>query len=979
MLLTKHKLSLLIKAFNLKLNSDQIWKEFQRKGLLIQINHNNDLAVIQLDQLQNNSLSINHRTILETCFKGWEIFLLFKAFLINENISFTFGSYLKRKLEIEGKELQKNENLLAINNLKRYLGLQISNKLLTLMQQNDEKLEEVIKIYRNLKQDKQYDDSLIIKVSHQQITKIIQKLEQYFENIQDIIKIMRLNQNKQKEIGQITNFQKLNDLLRLQVDLELYLILFDRNQTQNIKGKVANNELFDLITLITDELKNKDFQEYNFSSFDLSAIQQNRNKILKEVEKLVGIYEMEIYKLITNQLLQSSQNLVNYLQSEYESRCDELQKQFSKLNFHLQGIMVIKYQMKTVTQICQLEKIKQVFIDMHLLKFLEDLRYENLKLKLKLVALKRAFSFILQKAEPEELRKLSEVINVGGFLLNIIQEFQKGIQTTNFEAQLQIELKNIEIIKKEDFEDRLSKQQGIVKYLIFKQSINEKLIEQDEIDLELIKKEFGQLQIEETPSSTFEKLKQIFQNLNVDESLQRVMDEKLNSSQLKLEQEKYGIFLSQLKQIGDFRKQIQIKNWNQLIQQTETVIRTLENFGCPDKETIKMLINEELILLKSIIIQQIINNEELQVSTSQKDNKRVDTEGNEKCHQVEKVQQIDLQVKKSENANQTFNFYSNESYRTYLSFILKVVKLKKLILKQQMALLHNLLEEVNFFSNTINQIEKFNKEIQTKFQQRFQFCIQEYIQKFEQLQFSQINLSQKKDENFHLYLESLEAKLFKRINDEEIIQININIFDFLNCLEVYLRNKLVQKSTFSINQVEEDCLYQLIKKIYLHQDSEKVDDVEESKEKFGFLDNLVQRFKDFTNNEQWKIKQGLVFTIIQISSNCFSDSITSFCQKVLIQLWVQEKDLRVRNILKNKDLISMQMQILQKDWQSQHNRIAGKMQEMLRRIDELQEQISHEANLNKRDIQLKELDETTEQLDQQIENISEMGQQLRLV
>ncbi|CAK81361.1 unnamed protein product (macronuclear) [Paramecium tetraurelia] len=52
---------------------------------------------------------------------------------------------------------------------------------------------------------------------------------------------------------------------------------------------------------------------------------------------------------------------------------------------------------------------------------------------------------------------------------------------------------------------------------------------------------------------------------------------------------------------------------------------------------------------------------------------------------------------------------------------------------------------------------------------------------------------------------------------------------------------------------------------------------------------------------------------------------------------------------------------------------------MLRRIDELQEQISHEANLNKRDLYLKELDETTEQLDQQIENISEMGQQLRLI
>ncbi|CAD8144975.1 unnamed protein product [Paramecium octaurelia] len=129
-------------------------------------------------------------------------------------------------------------------------------------------------------------------------------------------------------------------------------------------------------------------------------------------------------------------------------------------------------------------------------------------------------------------------------------------------------------------------------------------------------------------------------------------------------------------------------------------------------------------------------------------------------------------------------------------------------------------------------------------------------------------------------------------------------------------------------------------------------------------------FKDFTNNEQWKIKQGLVVTIIQISSNCFSNNLVSFCKQVLIQLWVQEKDLKIRNLLKNEKWISMQMQILQKDWQTQQDRIVERMQEMLSRIDELQEQISHEANLNKRDLNLKELDETTEQLYQQIENIN---------
>ncbi|CAK83935.1 unnamed protein product (macronuclear) [Paramecium tetraurelia] len=410
--------------------------------------------------------------------------------------------------------------------------------------------------------------------------------------------------------------------------------------------------------------------------------------------------------------------------------------------------------------------------------------------------------------------------------------------------------------------------------------------------------------------------------------------------EMKLEKEKYENFLPQLKKIEDFRKFIQIQNWDQLIRKTETVIQTLEKFGCPDKEIIKMLINEELTQLKTIISK--INYE---VQESSKD-------------QVRRVViQDDKQVGKSENgvfANQIrkkFNFSSNESQRTYLSSIMKVIKLKKLILTEEFVLLHKLLEEVVFFSDTFRQIQEYEKEIQIKFSFRFQCRISEFIQKFEKRMKIFICIWQK------------PSYLKVQMKQKLMFQIFLIAQNF-----IYIK-KLDQK----------DFLIQQIKKIYLEKESEKVDSGDEQTEQFGLLDNMVQRFKDFTNNEQWKIKQGLVFTIIQISSNQFSDSMTSFCQKVIIQLWVQEKDQRVRNILKNQGLVSMQMQILQKDWQTQQDRIEGKMQEMLRRIDELQEQIFHEANLSQRDHYLKELDETTEQLDQQIQNISEMGQQLRLI
>ncbi|CAD8209585.1 unnamed protein product [Paramecium octaurelia] len=970
-LLTKQKLSQLINSFNFELKPDQIWKEYQRKGLLIQLNHSNDQAVIQLHQLQNNQLSSIDRKILETCFKEWEIFLLLKDFLQNDqfqNIPYTFGSYLKSKLVIEGKELQRNELIFAINKINNFLGFMISNKLLSLSKQNDEKLEDVRKIFSNFMKVKQYNESTTLKISQQQIKKIIQKLEEYFQNIQDIRKILSLNQDKLKKRNENKNFEKLNKLLSLQEILELYILEDERHKNENDATQEWRN-------LIFDDLKVFDLKEYKLSFLELSN--KNKSKIFGEIQKLIEIYQKEIQELEINQLqnnlLQYFWNLVNNLCQYYENVCNEIQNLFSEFNLHLKEIMIIMYQIEAVPSIIELKKIKQAFDDNHLLKFLENLMYQNLKLKFKLVASKKSFSLILEKSKPEELRKLSEDINLDEFLLNVIEEFPKKIMRKKADMLLYTELRNIEITQ-EDFEYRLSKQKGIINYLIFKQSLKEKMIEQEEKDLELFEKAFGELFIKQSP---MQKIKKIFEQLKVDESIKKVMDEKFNQSELRLEKEKYDIFLFQLKQIENFKKCLQVENWNKLILQTETVIQTLENFGCPDKETIKMLINEELIQLQAIIRQQKINYEEYEIG-----HEIVDIADNEKCHQIEQIQLIDLQAGINVVANQNgkkFNFSSNESYRTYQSFIIKVVKLKKLILKDEMLVLHNLFEELVFFSKTLKQIEKYTQEIQTKFQQRFQCCIQEFIQKFENLQFSQVNLDQKEDENFHSYLESLETKLFNRVNDKEITQIKINIFDFLNCLECYLQDKLEQKQSFSNIQVKQDFLIQQIKKIYLEEDSEVVDEREESKKQFVLLDNMVQRFNDFTNNEQWKIKQGLVFTIIQISSNCFSDSITSFCQKVLIQLWVQEKDQRVRNVLKNQHLASMQMQILQKDWSTQHDRIAKKMSGMLRRIDELQEQIFHETNLNKRDLYMKELDETTEQLDQQIENISEMGQQLKLI
>ncbi|CAD8182028.1 unnamed protein product [Paramecium pentaurelia] len=101
-LIAKQKFYQLTKTHKSGAKSSQIWKEYQNKGFLIQVNKIDDQALIQLNSLKNNQLLQIDRPIFEECFKGWENFLLLKDFLLNEqyqNFPFTFGSYLNRKLD----------------------------------------------------------------------------------------------------------------------------------------------------------------------------------------------------------------------------------------------------------------------------------------------------------------------------------------------------------------------------------------------------------------------------------------------------------------------------------------------------------------------------------------------------------------------------------------------------------------------------------------------------------------------------------------------------------------------------------------------------------------------------------------------------------------------------------------------------------------------------------------------------------------
>ncbi|CAK70857.1 unnamed protein product (macronuclear) [Paramecium tetraurelia] len=942
-LITKKKLNQLTSPFNFQAKSNFMWKEYQNKGFLMQLNHSNDQALVLLNQFKNKELSQIDKLILEDTFIEWENLMLLKDFLVNQktdNIYFTFGSYLKLKLG--SIEPQKDEQK-TICKIQQFLDFIISNKLLALIQENYERLGIIVKDFLNFIKQNMYFDAKIEQAKHNsQLKKINLNFKEFFQNALKIIKIIRLSKRKQnfqleqfdqKKNNEFQIFQQIKYILRL-LEQILSQAIQDLNSKKNEpnESKVMQQQLEE----IQKQLQNLNLTEENFSFLNkfqqkliaLISATPNLRSFLKEAQcmlKLIEqtvkqVSELEILLLQKKSLIQYFQCLLNNLNSYYEHQIQELQNQFNELNLRLQTFLILQYEIDTVSSPEQLKEIQKKYSQQVSFQFLHQQRLNILKLRSQLITFKECFQNIFSIPSQEFLKYLGE-INLDGFPLNVIQSYPKQIICCDSQIYQQAiaDLMKLEITQ-QDYQNNLIILKGSLDLLIFQLTLEEKMIDLERIHLELIEKEFGEL-FEETNSLTMT----LIRNFSIDQSINIIENKNLNQDQLKIERQKYEILLQQLRKIN---YQENCKEGEQIQLLVENVVKLL-----------KASINQELEIFRMPIIKRI---NDLKVKF------------NELKTKYDKIKEED----KDESNNQN---------RKNLSIIINILQLLQIKARQTRQKLAQFFENVKNFTKSRDVLQECYEEMYIGFLS----CFQNQLNQLKEYQFTTANLKQYETESSKEYFSRISINLYdENQSDQKNTQI-INIVHFLYQLMAETKEKLMKsKWKFIEIQFDQEYLIQLSKILYLQENYEEQEVKTNQQDQFS---------KDQYNNDEWKIKQGLVLTIIQISLHSFAEKITQFCQKELIELWVQEKDLRVRNLLKNEKLISMQMQILSKDWQTQQDRIAGEMQEMLSRIDELQEQISHEANLNKRDLCLKELDETTEQLDQYIKNISEMGQQLRLL
>ncbi|CAD8129617.1 unnamed protein product [Paramecium sonneborni] len=849
----------LVAQYHIEKNPRQIWKEYQKKGLLNQIIHNNDQAVIQINQFKNKSLNQFDRIMLEDCFKGWKHFILLKDFLQNEqnlNIHFTFRSYLTNNLIVNNIQSQKNKIILSINLIQKFFDLLISNKLLLLIKENYEKLGEVFETYRNCIENNTNADQriqknhvqFINKSNHSQLQNIYPKQSEYHQTNQ--------NQIKEKKIYDRIIFIGNDQYIRKSIITKIL------DESLNEEQNDSTDEMTEIIRELQKlELKNNQaLGDLRFLKLTLLLIRFNLKKLFiynsYPQEQISNLYKSNNYNL--NQLFEIQ---LNNLFIEYEELNQVLESDNNESMRFIMEIFQIKYDIDSFLKPKNSKEIER------LKKYIQQFRRPQTHLFKQEIIWKK----VIQKQQ-------------NFFLKRIIKDYPKRIFCSKSDIfQFTASQLNGIYFTEYDYQNKLSKQKGLIEYLQFCLLIEKQKISLEEIDLRLIEEELEQF-IKKTPSQIVFVYEQIQYN---------IMDEILNFEESKLYKNKFENFLSELIKIQDQSKyqyfdQMEIDYYNRLANQTEIIIKTLKCVGKKEQKMFKMLMKEELKNFQRLVIQY--------------DEFKTEKQNNQNKIQLQKEKE---QVKQR---GQEFN-QSIKNYNGNLKCMIGIIQLQKYQIIEEEDLLNKLLEKITSFTDDLDLIQSYEVEDQIEYKNLFVNLFQELVRDFEQLALRHITIYQMEDENFMQYIERIKS--FLSSTKKQIPNISAS----LNWFPTDLYEQLAEISYISNVFIDQELLILFFQKLFLFEKQE-----EEQQEK---------------SNEVWKMKQGLVITLIQISTDCFTDTIISFCSKTLIQFWVSEKDERVRNLLKNENLIIIQTQILKKDWQTHQSAITEEMEQMLMRIDQL--------------------------------------------
>ncbi|CAK74512.1 unnamed protein product (macronuclear) [Paramecium tetraurelia] len=389
-----------------------------------------------------------------------------------------------------------------------------------------------------------------------------------------------------------------------------------------------------------------------------------------------------------------------------------------------------------------------------------------------------------------------------------------------------------------------------------------------------------------------------------------------------------------LKQIKTDQQRIQSEYENIISQQTKTIISQVSKFMQEAQFIVQQNQNEyyDFDALKSqmgkydSIIREIENNQG-QFTNSPRDEKKLTFQ-----HWITKYKNLD------------FCHFCVDEDLTMIKDTNKQLKLLELLL----ILILNQLQQPD------------NKEIQLHFN-NFNTQLQQIETKF--------NIKK----SITTFIESLKGNS-QLESCECIIQSNQEIDQYDQQIDKRKGQQIEQiESTlqetlgfFSLKQQSQDKIPQTLDPLYLN-----------------IINNLCEQltikksiFDVFDLNNDYKIRECLVYNLIKLQQGIKEDKIVEFSSKMIQYLWVFEKDQRVRNLLKNKELIEMQKLVFSKDIKSTSEQIKQEMKLRINSIESISQELRLQGNSQIKEHLKQQLKQAYEELEQYNDNITEMSEKM---
>ncbi|CAD8199852.1 unnamed protein product [Paramecium octaurelia] len=256
------------------------------------------------------------------------------------------------------------------------------------------------------------------------------------------------------------------------------------------------------------------------------------------------------------------------------------------------------------------------------------------------------------------------------------------------------------------------------------------------------------------------------------------------------------------------------------------------------------------------------------------------------------------------------------------------------------------------------------------------FDFQEFLQNLNEINLLLLNSQKIDDQN--VQINEMQREVMQTFKAMHYIKFNKDLEEMKN----------LEETLFTTNEqkIKNDIIQGAIEAIYNFDDH-----IDQSFEVEIELDPFIwqsqQQIQQMSNTDKnnnqngsqdYKIRECLAFNIIKIQQIIQEEPINKFSQNIISQLWIHEKDERVKRVLKNKEMIELQRRLFSKDITTISETLKQTIQSKFDIINMTEQEIQMEIDPKKKGQLQKKMLILNQELDEYVEGVNEMSSKMDL-